>query len=384
MLSFVSSVVHGMPRLPLLALTLLIASSSARAQHAPAADTLSDRQLFVAACATCHGGDGRGTPVSQLGFADPPMPDFTDCSATSREARRDWSAIVHEGGRARAFSHRMPAFGTALTDAQIARLTAYLRTFCDDRAWPRGELNLPRAISTEKAFPEDESVVTASAVTARGRRSAGGSVVYERRLGARTQWELAVPFEARERDAAEGGRWTGGRLGDIAVALKRVLFHDSARGSIVSFNGEVALPTGDARTGIGAGTTVLEPGLLAGQILPANFYLQLQTGVGFSMDRSKADHEAIWRAALGTTLTQGFGRAWSPIVELLGARALGAGNAAEWDVLPQMQVTLSRRQHVRGSVGVRLPVNARAERPRELVAYLLWDWFDGGLFEGWR
>jgi hypothetical protein len=49
-----------------------------------------------------------------------------------------------------------------------------------------------------------------------------------------------------------------------------------------------------------------------------------------------------------------------------------------------MQVTLSRRQHIMISGGVRLPVNERGERRAQVVAYFLWDWFDGGLFEGWR
>jgi hypothetical protein len=35
------------------------------------------------------------------------------------------------------------------------------------------------------------------------------------------------------------------------------------------------------------------------------------------------------------------------------------------------------------SAGVRIPVNKWDERPVELMVYLLWDWFDGGLLEGW-
>jgi len=33
--------------------------------------------------------------------------------------------------------------------------------------------------------------------------------------------------------------------------------------------------------------------------------------------------------------------------------------------------------------GVRIPLNDRASRGTRLMAYLLWDWFDGGFFEGW-
>jgi hypothetical protein len=35
-------------------------------------------------------------------------------------------------------------------------------------------------------------------------------------------------------------------------------------------------------------------------------------------------------------------------------------------------------------VGVQLPVTDHRERPKQVGFYLLWDWFDGSLFGGWR
>ena len=35
------------------------------------------------------------------------------------------------------------------------------------------------------------------------------------------------------------------------------------------------------------------------------------------------------------------------------------------------------------NLGVRVPVNETAGRDTQLVMYLLWDWFDGGFFDGW-
>ena len=52
----------------------------------------------------------------------------------------------------------MPAFGDALSPEDIALAVSHLRTFCTEAAWPRGDLNLPRAFFTEKAFPENEAV----------------------------------------------------------------------------------------------------------------------------------------------------------------------------------------------------------------------------------
>jgi hypothetical protein len=81
---------------------------------------------------------------------------------------------------------------------------------------------------------------------------------------------------------------------------------------------------------------------------------------------------------------QGHGRLWTPMVELLADRELATGESINWDVVPQFQVTLSRRQHVRADFGVRLPVNNTAGRSPALMFYLLWDWFDGGLRDGWK
>ena len=58
------------------------------------------------------------------------------------------------------------------------------------------------------------------------------------------------------------------------------------------------------------------------------------------------------------------------------------GASVHWDVVPQLQVTLNTRQHVMGNIGVRIPVDDPTREP-EVLIYLLWDYFDGGFFEGW-
>ena len=69
------------------------------------------------------------------------------------------------------------------------------------------------------------------------------------------------------------------------------------------------------------------------------------------------------------------------MLELLGARELTEGEPAVWDVVPQIQVSLSARQHVLLNAGVRVPLNRRDERRASVLVYLLWDWFDGGLLQ---
>jgi hypothetical protein len=81
---------------------------------------------------------------------------------------------------------------------------------------------------------------------------------------------------------------------------------------------------------------------------------------GVSRD-DKAEAEVFWRTALGATFEQaGFGRAWSPMVEILAARELEEGQSVQWDAVPQMQVTLNQRQHL--MIKRRCPHSA--DRPR--------------------
>jgi hypothetical protein len=73
---------------------------------------------------------------------------------------------------------------------------------------------------------------------------------------------------------------------------------------------------------------------------------------------------------------------WSPMLEFLGSATVDF-DEINWSLLPQMQVTLSTRQHIRVNAGVQVSVNRRDERPTRFVFYVLWDWFDGGLTDGW-
>ena len=69
--------------------------------------------IYLAACASCHGVDGRGNDRSSVAF-EKALPDFSDCAFTSRETTADWVGIATHGGPVKAFSPLMPAFGDAL------------------------------------------------------------------------------------------------------------------------------------------------------------------------------------------------------------------------------------------------------------------------------
>jgi mono/diheme cytochrome c family protein len=369
-----------------------LAASFALALLAPCASTSiaqSDRStqtaspagahLYEAACAACHGSDGRGRSQSQIAF-ETPIPNFTDCDFAAREPDSDWGAIIHDGGPTRGFDRMMPAFGDALSAAEIEATLLHVRQFCRNPDWPRGELNMPRALFTEKAYPEDEAVIEAT-IVGEGNDLMRYNFLWEQRFGTRNQMEISIPVIRADLGDPDG--WASG-AGDLAIGIKHVLRHSHERGSILSVGGEVVLATGDEDRGFGNGATVYESYIAFGKLLPKDSFAQLQAIAEFPSG-SALDEELVLRAAFGRTFTTGgpFGRAWTPIVEILGSRELTGGADTSWDVVPQFQVTLNKRQHVMANAGFRMPATDRSQRETQFVFYLLWDWFDGGVLEGW-
>jgi mono/diheme cytochrome c family protein len=361
---------------------LLLCYSTARsAQQSSASET--GEQLYRQACAACHGFDGTGSSPSTVGFKTP-LPDFSSCDFASREPNGDWYYVAAEGGAARGFDKMMPAFGDALSETQIEKILNYIRTFCEDKHWPRGELNFPRPLVTTKAYPEDELVLSTS-INVKNEDRIENELIYEQRFGARNQFEIILPFGWSEQALSDDGdtEWRSS-VGDIGFALKRVLFHSLDNGSIVSVGAEVFLPTGDEDEGFGSDTTVFEPYVAYGQILPADFFFHFQGGAALPVDTDKVNEKAFWRGAIGRTFLFGrYGRAVSPMVELLGSRDLVSSASTDWDVVPQIQFPLNRRQHVSLGAGARIPLNDTDVREKTYIVYLLWEWFDGGFFEGW-
>jgi mono/diheme cytochrome c family protein len=335
-------------------------------------------EIFAATCANCHGSDGRGAPSGQTGLSIKPR-NFTDCAITNREPDHDWHAVIAEGGPARGFHRMMPAFGEVLPGGEQEAVLGYVRGFCPDPKWPRGDLNFPRPFVTEKAFVEDEFVVT-GAVATRSPRNIDSKLVYEQRFLRRQQFEIGVPFGVAR--MADGSHEAG--IGDIALALKSLLVANFDAGSALSLGAEVAFPTGNKDKGFGKGVVVFEPFLAFGQALPWGSFLHVQTGAEIPAKEASGVEKGFLRTALGTTFIHGkFGRAVSPMIEAVVFRELTSGATTSLDLVPQLQVSLSRRQHVLASVGGSFPTLNREGRSPEVMFYVLWDWVDGGLFEAW-
>ncbi len=306
--------------------------------------------LYQAWCKSCHGGDGRGTPAASTRLEVPPA-DLKECKASTAETEDRWAGIVARGGAAFGLSLDMPAFSDAATPAQIRAVVRYVRSLCGEPGWPPGELNFPRPFLVEKAYPEDEVVITDY-----GR---GQELLYEHRLGKRFQ------LEASARSALDG---RPNAFDGVTGALKYNVWHRLERRALASVGLEVTPPLGRQDL------WEVEPFVAFGAAPVGAFVVQGEI-VG-SWEESEGITELSYRLGVGWQL----GRVvpmleagWTVPVE--GERTLS--------LYPQMWVQLSRLGHVAASLGAELPAVGREPRRPRLIAFMLWDYGDAPLFRGW-
>src|SRR3954452_779031 len=164
------------------------------------ADAQHGEYIYKTGCNACHGELGKGAAQTSTEFRRPStFPDFTQCSQTTAEANAAWKAVIVHGGPSRGFSTIMPAFGELLSSQDIDDVIAYLRNFCTNSHWPRGELNLPRALVTEKAYPEDEFVIS-TAANATGAPGFVTDYIHEQRFGVKNQIEVDLPLHNEDQN----------------------------------------------------------------------------------------------------------------------------------------------------------------------------------------
>jgi len=366
-----------------IAVLMVIVMAVALRAQSPASTLKLDtgEEIYKAGCVSCHGPDGGGQNQAIMDFEPPPtFPDFTDCATSTVEPDVQWRAIITNGGPARAFSEIMPSFKDMLTPEQIGKVIQHLRSLCTELAWPRGNFNLPRPIATEKAFPENE-VVVSSAVNVTGTPGGGVTSIYERRIGSSGMLEFAVPFEFTHDPAG-----THSSFGDIALGYKHKLWSSLPKGMIWSAGGEIIAPTGNRAIGTGGQSTVFEFFTAFGKLLPRDSFVQLHSGVELPVHPSVTPRAYYLRSAVGKMFATnaGLGRRWSPMTEFIFDRDLVSGAPNNVDVIPQIQIPLNKRMHILANIGLRIPANNTAGRSKQLVFYLLWDYVDGGLTAGWR
>lgn len=203
--------------------------------------------------------------------------------------------------------------------------------------------------------------------------------IHEQAFGKRNQLEVDAPWDMQSQNDAYNSH-----VGNITVGVKHVMFSSLRTGTIFSLQGGILPPTGSKQMG-GNGTTVFEPYAAMDQLFRSNTWIQFQMGADLPHHPNVTPQSLYWYTALGQTWSPDhrLGRQWSPMVELLANRDLKDAAAADWDVMPEMQVSLSPRQHIRADLGYRKPFSDTAGRTPQVVFYILWDWADGKFWEGW-
>lgn len=318
-------------------------------------------EIYTTACARCHAADGSGK-VDQPTVKTESL-DFRDCDVASREPDNDWELAIGGGGLAVGLSPEMPAFGDVLSQEQVTGLVAYLRGFCKDPRWPHGNLNYPRPLIAEKAYPEDELVFLP--VIAHKKHAGDGvkiRTVYERRFGRRAHGEISVPFASVDFD---GSRQSG--IADITVAAKYVLHADRPGTRIVTGGLELQLPTGNEGRGLGDTRPVFEPYLALGTVRWST-YLQGHVKLELPTRDPWANRELVYNAYAGWDLSK-YLNTWTVGIELNGVER-------ELALTPQVRKGLTRTGALAAAGGVRLPVNKRDEQDMQWLGYLLWEYLD--------
>lgn len=328
-------------------------------------DFTSGRSMYNAWCARCHGEDGRGQ-VEGLELEVPP-PDFTDCSFNSREPRKDWKAVVAHGGPARGLSWSMPAWGEAISEEQIDLILDYIKTFCTDDRWPKGELNFRRPQVTAKAFPENEALMIPVYTHSKSRGSTT-KFVYEERVGPRGQWEVSIPFVADYSNTARG-------IGDVELSGKYALFDSFESLFILSSGIELGIPTGSEAKGLGSGHWKLAPYLAAAKGFER---FVLQSSVKYEHPLKGNERELQYNLAFTFPLTdekQGV----MPMIELNGVKSFETGSNNLF-LTPQLYIGLVKRGHIALSLGTQIPIAGEKPFDYRIMTFLLWEYMDGGLW----
>jgi cbb3-type cytochrome c oxidase subunit III len=338
---------------------VLIAGAIPASAQTPAIPTTIP-EMWNAWCARCHGNDGRGK-VSEPTVTVEPL-DFTDCRIATAEPDADWEVAIAHGGPAVGLSSQMPAFGDVLNADQVQGFVRHIRMFCSEKGWPSGNMNLPRPIFTEKAFPEDEIVLTPIASHNKNRPwEYGMGLVYEKRFGRRAQLEAVLPMESvyvSTLDHPETG------LGNVEIGLKYALTPHATQ-YLLTAGFDVEFTTGGEGRLLDQYSPVYEP-YLAAATMVGSTYLQGQLKVELPSPDSFESRATIYNMYVGHD-TSVYPNTWTLGLEVTGE------NKELW-ITPQVRKGLTKTGALGAAIGVRLPVTEREENGVAVVGYFLWEY----------
>ncbi len=297
--------------------------------QAVAADIAAGKAVFDSSCAVCHGAAGQPDPDSPVvkGLGLVPA-DLSDPLFNSREPAGDWEMVIKYGGYAMGLGEQMPAHKDALTDAQIANVTAYGKSLVDTSEYPPGEMNLFLPTRTKKAFPEDEVVYKGRYSNEPGDNPLKSVLEIEKRIGKRGQGILEL---VHVDDALRS------ELTDIEIGYKHALSWSTRHvlsGAVVF---AAPVDSGD-RDG------ELQTYLAYGAELSPAWILQSSLRLKFPLD--KASDGAAELAGSLHYVHSPWPRRVFPGLELVAERTYRSRNGdLEWSALPQVRIGLTRGGH---------------------------------------
>jgi mono/diheme cytochrome c family protein len=330
-------------------------------------------EIYAANCMACHGAKGSPDPdsalVKNLGVTPA---NFSDALFNSREPASTWKMVVTHGGAAMGFSEQMPAWDKALTEADIDAVLAYVKTLGGEHDYPDGALNLFLPMRTKKAFPEDEWVWKQRYTDRDGDNQWRNTLEYEWRIGQRFQGVM---------EASHLVQGSNSTFDVFEPGFKYVLKHDAQAGFIATLGGNLGVPLRNDREWEAL------PYLAFGKLLNEDWTLQSSARLKLSLEDS--DHSSAEFGAVVHWVHTNWPRSVFPGLEVVAEVPFerGTGNprpdAVQFTVLPQARIGLNKRGNIALHVGLELPVNDTYRYDWRAYAYFIWDFADGGLFDGW-
>jgi hypothetical protein len=244
----------------------------------------------------------------------------------------------------------MPARDKVLASMEFPGVAAEDEDYRDDPNWVPEALNFPRPLVTGKAYPEQELIIGGQYIRNFGNLTPGGEDLpqgtnsqhslnfegsLEYRLSGRTEVEVDAPVLVINNDS---GYSTAG-LGDMAVAVKYVLFFSVEHLTIVTTGLELGLPTGRSSKGLGSGELTWEPNIRAGWRWKE---LTLQGDMWLEVPQQTANTSTVflYDVALGYTVEPDHGLELTPMVEVNTEMPLNGddGGRTLSAFLPQMRI----------------------------------------------
>jgi mono/diheme cytochrome c family protein len=330
-----------------------------------AADIDNGRRVYDTYCTSCHGAGGRldaSSPVVQALGVIPA--DFSDPLFNSREPAADWEMVIEHGGHAMGLAEQMPPQGEVLSDAEVVDVTAYLKSVVDTSLFPPGEMNLMLAVRTKKAFPEDEVVYVGRYTDQEGDSAYKQVLEYEKRVGKAGQVIVELVHE-REGSVSE--------LAEAELGYKHALSFSESH--ILSAAAVWAIPVeadGDGE---------LQTYLAYGKVLSPSWTFQSSLRLKFPFEGA-SDGEAEL-AGIVHYVHSPWPRRVFPALEVVASKPFRSSNGdLEWTAMPQVRIGLTRGGHVALNLGVEFPLTGQSWDKRYYMT-LLWDFADGGFFQGW-